>query len=175
MRKTIGVINTSGHLQCRVEQAWEKICFYERITLQPSWLLRTVLPVPVQTTGAYRRVGDISRCVYSDGGFLTKRITRVLAGESIEFAVIEQSIRYSSWIGLLGGSIRVVACDDGTCWVHMQTRYSLPSWLFGAFRGCLGMVVRAMHEIVIRDMRYRLSQAHMVVNIRGPLRSPGAT
>lgn len=116
---------TSGHLPCEAQRAWEKVCFYEHIAIEPSLLLRTVLPVPQRTTGAYTKVGDVSRCMYSDGGYLAKRITRIVEGERIDFDIIEQSIRYADNIVLKGGTIQIEAHEDGTSSVRMQTRYEL--------------------------------------------------
>lgn len=150
------VVCSSGRLTCDAQRAWEKVCFYEHIATQPSLLLRTALPVPLRTTGTYRRVGDISRCVYSDGGYLAKRITSVLDGKRIDFDIIEQTIRYAGKINLKGGTIRIGSHDDGTCSVHMLTRYELhwPALLIPRF--LINFVVSAMHRIVIRDMQARL-------------------
>lgn len=153
------VVCTSGRLSCAAQRAWEKVCFYEHIATKPSLLLRTALPVPVRTTGAYRRVGDVSRCMYSDGGYLAKTITRIADGERIDFDVIEQTIRYAGRIVLKGGTIRIESHEDGTSSVHMLTRYERrwPAVLIPRF--CIDLVVRAMHEIVIRDMQAQLARS----------------
>jgi hypothetical protein len=153
------VVCTSGRLSCEAPRAWEKVCFYEHIATQPSLLLRTVLPVPLRTTGAYRRVGDVSRCMYSDGGYLTKQITHIDDGKRIDFDVIEQTIRYAGRIVLEGGTIQIESHDDGTSSVHMLTRYELRWPAFLVPRFCIDFVVSAMHKIVIRDMQARLSSA----------------
>lgn len=120
------IVCTSGHLPCEAQRAWEKVCFYEHIEIQPSLLLRTVLPVPQRTTGAYRKVGDVSRCMYSDGGYLAKRITAIASGTSS---------------------------------VHMLTRYELHGVARLVPRLFINHVVKAMHKIVIRDMREQLAGA----------------
>jgi hypothetical protein len=150
-------VRTSGHLSCEAQRAWQKVCFYEHITIRPSLLLRAALPVPVRTTGAYRQVGDISRCRYSDGGYLTKQITRIEDGKLIDFAIIEQSIRYAGRINLKGGSIQIESHEDDTCSVHMLTRYE--SRGIARLIPCvfIDLVVGAMHKIVIKDMQMRLS------------------
>jgi hypothetical protein len=151
------IVRTHAILACEARRAWEKVCFYEHIDLPPSWLLRTVLPVPERTTGAYRKVGDVSRCQYSDGGYLTKRIRAIENGSCIEFDVIEQSIRYASRISLRGGTIRIESREDGVCSVEMLTRYELrASWLRW-IRRPIEYVVGAMHRIVLRDMQVKLS------------------
>lgn len=148
---------TSGRLSCEARRAWEKVCFYEHIATQPSFLLRTVLPVPQRTTGAYRKVGDISRCMYSDGGYLAKKITHIVDGERIDFDIIEQSIRYADSILLRGGTIQIESHADSTSSVHMLTRYELKGGARFVPRMFINHVVSAMHKIVITDMQVRLA------------------
>ena len=148
---------TSGRLSCSAQRAWDKVCFYEHIAIQPSLLLRTVLPVPQRTSGAYRAVGDVSRCMYSDGGYLTKQIRQIASGQRIDFDIIEQSIRYATRILLKGGTIQVEPHDDGTCSVHMLTRYELRGVARFIPRVFINHVISAMHRIVIRDMQVRLA------------------
>jgi hypothetical protein len=155
MSKQEYVVRTVRHLRCDARRAWEKVCFYEHIELQPTWLLRAALPVPMRTTGAYRRAGDVSSCQYSDGGHLTKRILAI-GGQRVDFEVIEQTIRYAGRIDLKGGTIRIVAQDDGTCSVEMLTRYELGAPWLRLLRVAIEHVVKAMHRIVIRDMRAKL-------------------
>ena len=159
MSNRIHVVCTSGRLACEAQRAWEKVCFYEHIARQPSWLLRTVLPVPVRTTGTYSRVNDVSRCLYSDGGYLAKKITDILGGQRIDFDVIEQSIRYANHIVLKGGTIRVQPHDDGTSSVLMVTRYEVYHAARWIPRFFINHVVKAMHRIVIRDMQSQLASA----------------
>jgi hypothetical protein len=157
MSNTIRFVCTSGRLSCEAHRAWEKVCFYEHISTPPSFLLRTVLPVPQRTTGAYRNVGDVSRCMYSDGGYLTKKIHRIVEGERIDFDIIEQSIRYAGRIMLKGGTIQIESHPDDTCSVRMLTRYELRGAARLIPRVFIDHVVSAMHKIVIRDMQARLA------------------
>ena len=152
---------SSSRLLCDARRAWEKVCFYEHITTQPSWLLRTVLPVPQRTSGAYRKAGDISRCLYSDGGYLTKQIRQIDDGRRIDFDIIEQSIRYAGKIDLRGGTIEIEAHDDGACSVRMLTRYERRGTARLIPRVFIECVIKAMHKIVIRDMRARLEHASL--------------
>jgi hypothetical protein len=156
MSNNIHIVCTSGRLSCEARRAWEKVCFYEHIATAPSFLLRTVLPVPQRTTGTYRKVGDVSRCMYSDGGYLTKRIRQVADGERIDFDIIEQSIRYADSILLRGGTIQIESHPDDTCSVRMLTRYEVRGGARFIPRWFINHVVSAMHKIVIRDMQARL-------------------
>ena len=149
------IVCSSGRLSCSAQRAWEKVSFYEHIETKPSLLLRTALPVPQRTTGTYRQVGDVSRCMYSDGGYLAKKITQIVSGERIDFDIIEQTIRYAGRIDLQGGTIRIEAHDDGTCTVHMLTRYQVRGWALLLPRSFIALVVSAMHKIVIGDMQAR--------------------
>jgi hypothetical protein len=159
MSKKIHVVCTSGRLSCEAQRAWEKVCFYEHIATQPSLLLRTVLPVPLRTTGAYRKVGDVSRCMYSDGGYLTKKIVHLVGGQRIDFEIVEQSIRYAPSIVLKGGTIQIDSHDDGTSSVQMLTRYEVHKAARLIPRLFIDHVVSAMHKIVIRDMQARLARS----------------
>src|SRR5688500_14026426 len=157
MSKQTYVARTSGRLPCEAARAWDKVCFYEHIEARPSLLLRTVLPVPQRTSGSYQKVGDVSRCMYSDGGYLTKQIRQIVAGKRIDFDIIEHMIRYAGKINLQGGTIEIEAHEDGTSSVHMLTRYELrwPAMLIPRF--CIELVIKAMHKIVVRDMQERLA------------------
>lgn len=156
------IVITSGRLSCEAQRAWEKVCFYEHIATQPSLLLRTVLPVPQRTAGAYRKVGDISRCMYSDGGYLAKKIRHIVAGQHIDFDIIEQSIRYAARIALKGGTIQIDSHDDNTSSVRMLTRYQVRGAARLIPRFFIDHVVSAMHKIVIRDMQARLAPSPRV-------------
>jgi hypothetical protein len=164
MSNPIHVVCTSGRLSCEAHRAWEKVCFYEHIATPPSFILRTALPVPQRTTGTYRNVGDVSRCMYSDGGYLAKKISRIVEGERIDFDIIEQSIRYAGRIMLRGGYIEIESHSDDTSSVRMLTRYELRGGARFIPRFLIDYVVSAMHRIVIRDMQARLvrSPAHAI-------------
>lgn len=157
MSKKIHTVCTTGHLSCEARRAWEKVCFYEHIATQPTFLLRTVLPVPQRTTGAYRKLGDVSRCMYSDGGYLTKKIAHIVEGARIDFNIIEQSIRYADSILLRGGMIDIESHADGTSSVRMLTRYEVKGAARFVPRFFINRVISAMHAIVIRDMQARLA------------------
>ena len=156
MNPSHGIAETTQRIACRAEDAWSTVCFYEHIRRKPSWFLRSVLPVPMRTTGCHGNVGDTSRCLYSDGGYLAKRITGLIPGERIEFDVIEHSIRYCRSIALKGGSISVIAHDDDACSVHMLTHYEMPSRWLRPLRPFIEFTISAMHRIVMRDMQERL-------------------
>jgi len=158
MKEKVHVVRSLRRLRCEAARAWEKVCFYEHVAVQPTWLLRTALPVPMRTTGAYSQVGNVSSCQYSDGGYLTKRIRHLVAGERVDFDVIEQSIRYAGRIDLRGGTIRVVAEADGSCSVEMVTNYQLRARWLALLRPAIEYVIRSMHRLVLRDMRERLEE-----------------
>ena len=153
MRYSPGKIVTEATLDCSRRDAWNKVCFYEHISIEPSLLLRIVLPVPQKTTGKYERVGDISRCCYSDGGYLTKRIRKIVENERIEFGIVEQSIRFHRTVRLLGGSIEVVDAGSGRCVVRMVTHYETRLKPLRLFHWAIARVVKAMHSIVVEDMQ----------------------
>lgn len=157
MRYRPGKVVTEAILDCNRRDAWNKVCFYEHISIRPSLFLRIVLPVPQKTTGRCEHIGDISRCCYSDGGYLTKRIRKIVENERIEFSIVEQSIRFHRTVRLLGGSIEVEDAGDGHCVVRMTTHYKTNLRPLRLFRWAIAKVVKAMHSIVIRDMQVCLT------------------
>lgn len=157
MIASTGLVETQANLTCTAKRAWETVCFYEHIQLKPSWFLRTVLPVPMRTTGCYGKVGDESRCMYSDGGYLAKRITNIVPGERIDFDIIEHSIRYCRSIALKGGTIAVNRASEATCVIRMVTHYEFLSPIVATSRYFVEKTISSMHRIVMRDMEYRLA------------------
>lgn len=153
MRYRPGKIVTEATLNCSHRDAWNKVCFYEHISIRPSLFLRIALPVPEKTTGKCERAGDISRCCYSDGGYLTKRIRKIVENECIEFGIIEQSIRFHRTVKLLGGCIEVEDVGGDRCIVRMTTHYKTSLKPVRLFRWAIAKVVKAMHSIVIKDMQ----------------------
>lgn len=158
MSYRVGKVVTEATLECDRRDAWQKVCFYEHISIKPSLLLRTVLPVPQKTTGKYERVGDISRCCYSDGGYLTKRIRKIVENERIDFGIVEQSIRFHRTVRLLGGSIEVEGAGSGRCIVRMVTHYKTSLKPGHLFHWAIAGVVKAMHSIVVKDMQVYLER-----------------
>lgn len=147
------VVETTAGLRCATAAAWSKVCFYEHVETPPPWLLRTVMPVPRAVSGACAAVGDVSRCLYSDGGWLTKIVTNIVPGERIEFDVTEQTIRWADLVELRGGTIELVPRDQDTCLVRMRTRLGLRRQGARVLLPAIRRVVRAVHHVVIDDMR----------------------
>jgi hypothetical protein len=150
---------TSMSIQANKSDVWNKVGFYEHVQKQPNWLLRLSLPVPQEVEGQHGKVGDTCRCKYSDGGYLTKRITRIVDGSRIEFEIIEQSIRFQDTVKLLGGHIEVEEVDEQLSIVHMVTHYEnriYPEAISSAF---INKVIKTMHRFVIEDMRQQLELA----------------
>jgi hypothetical protein len=147
---------TSMSVQASKSDVWNKVGFYEHVNKQPNWLLRLSLPVPQAVEGQHGKVGDTCRCKYSDGGYLTKRITRIVGGSRIEFEIIEQSIRYRDTVKLLGGHIEVEEVDERTSIVHMVTHYENRIPVDAISSIFINKVIKTMHRFVIEDMRLQL-------------------
>jgi hypothetical protein len=88
---------------------------------------------------------------------LTKRIKHVVAGELIDFEITEHTIRYARHIVLKGGTIQIVALDDGRSGIRMLTRYELTSPMLWVVRPLVDWVIGEMHAIVIRGLQCRLA------------------
>jgi hypothetical protein len=155
-QQAISSATTSMKIQANKADIWKKVGFYEHIQKAPNWLLKLSLPVPQEVDGQHGKVGDTCRCKYSDGGFLTKRMTRIVGESRIEFEIIEQSIRYSNTVKLLGGSIEVEEVGEGLCMVHMVTYYENLSSLKTIAAVFINKVIKTMHQFVMDDMRQQL-------------------
>ena len=150
---------TSMSIQASRAHVWKKVGFYEHVEKQPNWLLRLSLPVPQEVEGRHGSVGDTCRCKYSDGGFLTKRITSIVEGSRIDFDIIEQSIRYQHSVKLLGGYIEVEDVDETQSIVHMVTFYENRFAFEAVSSVFINKVIKTMHRFVIDDMRAQLEGA----------------
>jgi len=147
---------SSMHLEADKNAVWNKVGFYEHVQKKPSFLLRLSLPIPQEVEGNYSKVGDTCRCKYSDGGYLTKRITRIADQTRIEFEIIEQSIRYQNTVKLLGGYIEVKENGAGRSIVNMVTFYEnwiQPKKISAYF---INKVIKTMHQFVMHDMQAQL-------------------
>ena len=87
----------------------------------------------------------------------SKRILAIREGR-VDFEVIDQTIRYAGRIDLKGGMIRVLPGESG-CIVEMATYYDLRAAWLRPLRPAIDYVVKAMHRIVLADMRARLEPA----------------
>ncbi len=156
---TLSFVETYEPLPCDAATAWEKVCFYENVGATPPFFLRLVLPTPNLHDGCFSMIGDVSRCMYSDGGYLTKVITHLEQGRRVDFAITEQTIRYHRHVALYGGYIEIVPGEEHESFVRMVTRYENrvgPKSVTDLF---IRRVIRAVHLFVIGDMRETLANA----------------
>ena len=112
-------------------QVWDALVFYEQIDRQPPWLLRMLLPRPMDTEGTKSAPGDEALCRY-EGGHLLKRVTHVEPGVRYEFVVAQQDLRLGRGLRLHGGSYGLRPLDDGGTELAVTTNYSAstgPAWL----------------------------------------------
>lgn len=154
--KMISTATTRMKIHAPKNDVWRKVGFYEHVKKAPSLLLKLSLPTPQEVEGSHEKVGDTCRCRYSDGGYLTKRITRIVEGGRIEFEIIEQSIRFQNTIKLLGGYIEVKDVGGEQTLVNMVTYYEnriFPQRVSAIF---IERVIKAMHKFVIQDMQVQL-------------------
>ena len=159
MRYQPGKVVTEATLKADIESIWDNIRFYEQVSLRPSLLVRALLPKPRRITGSYDKAGDISRCAYSDGGFLSRRILKLVEDQRLDYVIIEQTMRFHRSVRLLGGSVEVEGIGRGRCVVRLVTRYKTslrPLWMFDRV---IRRVIRGMHEVVIEEMRAALEGA----------------
>ena len=153
---TLSFVETYEALPCDAATAWDKVCFYENVGATLPFFLRLVLPTPNLHDGCFQMIGDVSRCMYSDGGYLTKVITQLEHGKRVDFAITEQSIRYHRHVALYGGYIEIVPGDEDQCFVRMVTRYENRVGPKSVTDPFIRRVIRAVHLFVIGDMRETL-------------------
>lgn len=149
----IRVAVTSEVVHAGKVDIWHKLGFYEHVNKKPPMVLRIVLPVPREVEGRHAEVGDLCRCRYSDGGHLTKRMTRVVDGERIEFEIVEQSIRWQNAIKLRGGYIEVDEYAPGVCAVTMLTYFETRTHAASYLCCPIKRIIKYMHRFVMEDLR----------------------
>lgn len=135
-----------------IDRVWRTIMFYEQIDQRPPLHLRWLLPVPLGTEGRKTAVGDEAKCLY-EGGFLVKRVVRVVAAELYAFEVIEQELAFGGGMRLSGGAYRLRSQADGSTEVALTTRYRggwRPRWLLAPIEG---VVCHMFHRHILRAMR----------------------
>jgi len=146
-------ITTTRILAMDPERAWQVLTFYEDVDIEPPLYARIGLPHPLRTEGPMRRVGDITRCVYSTG-YLRKRITTFEPGHELAFDVVEQVGIEDRSVELVRGSFRFEARGDGRTEVSLTTVYrpllaARPVW-----RPFEQRLAHVLHEHVLDGMEH---------------------
>ncbi len=143
---------------------WNAIRFYEHVRQDPPLILKLGLPIPKQAIGNHKSVGDITSCEYEGGGFIRKKITRLIQQEELSFDVIEQSIHFEHDLKLHGGSILLSPINAGKhTKITMKTNYESyvrPSWLW---EPSMDYVIKTLHRYVIKDMQNDLRDPELKV------------
>lgn len=149
-------VKTSAQVNAGTDAIWHKLGFYENVISRKPFLLNLILSAPIGSEPFQIERGAESRCHYSDGGLLVKKITNVEVGKSLSFVVTEQTIRFGRVVKLLGGDI-VLSTDGNKNQITMITNYQLTSRAYALLRGPVNFVVRSMHKFVIADLCRQLS------------------
>ena len=142
---------TQCDLAVPVDAAWDAIVFYEEVEHEAPLALQILLPQPVKATGDKTRVGEIVQCLY-DRGYLTKEITEVHLGRTLEFRVVEQHLHFERDVTLVGGSFRLEPTQSGSR-IVLRTdyrRHLRPEWLWKPIED---YVVHTLHGHVLEGMR----------------------
>jgi hypothetical protein len=143
---------------------WNAIRFYEHVRQDPPLILKLGLPIPKQAIGNHKNVGDITSCEYEGGGFIRKKITRLIKQEELSFDVIEQSIHFEHDLTLHGGSILLSPINTGKhTMITMKTNYESyvrPSWLWET---SMDYVIKTLHRYVIQDMQNDLRDPELKI------------
>ncbi len=148
---TAATVTTSMAFAADPARVWSSLLFYEQIDRPPPWLLRRLLPVPLETRGRKSEVGDEALCLYQ-GGHLVKRVTGIAPGERYAFEVVEQALDVGG-MRLSGGEYRLNSGEGGRTGVSVTTRYHSPRrprWFWGPVER---LVCHAFHRHILRAMR----------------------
>jgi hypothetical protein len=136
---------------------WNTIRFYEHVKQEPPMVLKIGMPIPKRAIGNHKHVGEITSCEYEGGGFIRKKITRLVENKELTFDVIEQSIHFEHDLKLHGGSILLSPVNNGKhTIITMRTHYESyvrPSWLW---EPSMDYVINTLHRHVMKDMQNEL-------------------
>ena len=154
----IRTVQTEVVIKAPQADVWNKLRFYEHVKQKSPLLLRIGMPIPKHAIGNHKQVGEITSCEYEGGGFIRKRITKLVEHQELGFDVIEQSIHFEHDLLLHGGSIRLRPINAGKYTiVTMSTHYESyvrPSWLW---EPSIDHVVKTLHQFVIEDIQDELN------------------
>jgi len=106
-------ITTRLRVKAPPDIIWERLNFYEDVPKRPGFLLRTLLPEPIRTTGDKTRVGGVVHCIYR-GGTLSKRITSIEPPRRLHFEITAQNLGIEDCILTVAGSYQLQEIQDGT-------------------------------------------------------------
>ncbi len=147
-------VETQILIEAPQSEVWKTLRFYEHVEQEPPLILKLGLPIPKRAIGNHKSVGEITSCEYEGGGFIRKKITRLIEQEELSFDVIEQSIHFEHDLKLHGGSILLKPVNNGKHTViTMKTHYESyvrPSWLW---EPSMDYVIKSLHQYVIQDMQ----------------------
>ena len=147
-------LDTVAILDAPPERAWEAVQFYEEVKHAPPLLLRLSPSLrPVRTAGASQHVGDVKVCYY-ERGKLTKRVTEVVPGKRLSFAVVGQEHIEDENVQLLGGSFVLEPIDGGRrTRVRLTTTYRPRLAPRFAWQPAESLAVHTLHGHVLEGMR----------------------
>lgn len=146
------LITTCQDFIAPAEAIWSALMFYEEVSEQAPFLLRTLVPTPIGTEGCKSNVGDEVKCHYSNGHLL-KRVTRIVHGRTYSFEVIEQDLALRGGIRVLGGDYMLHHLSPERTRVALSTRYesrNRPRWLFYSLEAT---VCHSFHRHILTAMR----------------------
>lgn len=147
-------LDTVAIIDAPPDKAWEAIQFYEEVKHAPPLLLRLSPSLrPVRTSGSSQKVGDIKVCYY-ERGKLTKRITEVIPGRRLAFAVVGQDHVENENVQLIGGSFELEPLDGGRrTRVRLTTTYRPLLAPRFAWQPAEALAVHTLHGHVLEGMR----------------------
>jgi hypothetical protein len=149
-RTSLGIRSIVTHrvLDATLQRAWSSLLFYEDIVQRPPFLLRLLLPRPLQTRTVAQAIGDETTLQYADGQY-TKRVTLLEPPRRYEFEVIEQRLSSDRGVKLLSGVFDLRELPASQIDLSITTRYTSrirPRWLAEPVEA---MLCRRLHRHVL--------------------------
>lgn len=142
-------VTTRRRIALAPARIWGSLMFYEQIDIPPPFYLRLLLPLPLRTLGSKSAVGDVATCLY-EGGYLLKRVTRILPDRLYEFSVINQTLRIGGGLRLCGGSYVLRPLPPGGTDVAVTTLYRGGWWPRSLWQPLEALVCHLFHAHLLR-------------------------
>lgn len=150
-------VHTTIRLRADPKTVWARLLTYEEVPGSPSFLLRTLLPVPIRTEGKKHEVGAPIHCFYQ-GGTLLKVVTASDPPHYFAFEVTRQSLGVESCVRALLGTYEIQPVPDGTQ-IVLTTHYRAHLRPRFFWRPIEAFLTHQMHRHILSGMRDVISHA----------------
>ncbi|MEM6332735.1 MAG: SRPBCC family protein [Planctomycetota bacterium] len=145
----IETVRTSVIIDAAPDDVDAELRYYESVEGPVPWWCRIGLPRPIGVEGAMVRVGDVQRCLYSNGGELAKGTTRREPGRELAFVVLQQTNVENNSIELVDGRFVLEPIGSGHTRLTLETRYRPKLQARAVWRPIEHNIASSLHRHVI--------------------------